>query len=114
MSKKAEPDFRELLMGSVDALFEERKTVKRPHRDIRTRVPVHIAPLIFKAAALRGLSAAAYLRRAVVAFAAYDLGLDAAQLLEEEPAMRLKGEGPKTNRLEAGRGHGSWGIRGLE
>jgi len=110
----AKPDWRELLMGTVEAELASRDAPKRPHRDYRARVPLSAAPHIAEAARRRDMSITAYLRRAAIAFAAYDLGLDQQQMLVDEPATRLKSEGPRTNRLQQGRGHGDWKILGLE
>lgn len=107
-------DWRDLVMGSVEAELDRRHKPKRPHRDFRARIQLSAVPMVVEAARRRDMSATAFLRRAALAFAAYDLGLDIDQILADEPATRLKSEGPKTNRYEAGRGHGDWRIMGLE
>lgn len=108
-----EPDWIELVMGNIDTLIAHRSPSKRAHRDFKARIQLSAAPAIFAAAERRNMSASAYLRRCALAFAAYDLDLDLDVLLADEPATRLKSEGPKTNRLDEGQGHGEWVIGGL-
>jgi hypothetical protein len=107
------PDWRDLFMGQVDVEMAKRRWPKRPHRDFKARIQLSAAPAVTSAAANRGMSTSAYIRRAALAFAAFDLGIDLDQMLSDEPATRLKSEGPKTNRLEGGEGHGNWRIEGL-
>lgn len=107
------PAWEDVLMGQVDATLASRVAKKPPHRDFRTRVPLSAASSIHEAAAARGMSASAYIRRATLAFAAYDLGLDLAELLRHEPATRLNSESPRAVRAMLGEGHGEWRIGGL-
>lgn len=102
------------MMGQVDSVISTRGYQKPPHRDFKARIQQSAAPSVTKAAADRGMSTSAYIRRAALAFAAFDLGLDLAELLQDEPATRLKSDGPRTNLLEAGEGHGNWTIEGLK
>lgn len=105
----------EILLGMLDAHDKEvdHEASRNPYRDYRVRVPLEAAGPIQQAAAARGMSIAAYSRRAVTAFAAFDLGLDPYALLKLEPATRLKSEGPKSNRYDRGEEHGHWMIKGL-
>lgn len=103
-----------LLLGQVDARLASRRAFpKPPHRDFRARMPLSAVPAIIRAARERDMSVSAYIRRAGLAFAAYDLGLDLKELLEDEPATRLKYEGVPHDRLEHGQGHGNWIIGSL-
>lgn len=102
------------MMGQVDAKLARQKKAKKPHRDFRARIPLNAAPALNEAAAQRGMSVSAYLRRAGLAFAAHDLGLDLAQLLEDEPATRSRFAGTAADREMGGQGHGLWRIGGLE
>lgn len=103
----------DLLMGMVDAKLSAIKVVKDAHRDFRTRIPIRHASDIAQAAEMRGISIRSYLRRALLSFVAYDLGKDVVEMLSDEPAQRLKSEGPKTNRRVGGEGHGNWRIERL-
>jgi len=111
MSPDPTPD--DLLLGMVDAILARQAVDKSPHRDYKARMPLRVAPLLAEAAAAREMSVSAYLRRAGLAFVAHDLGISLEELLHDEPATRLRTEGPKTNRQEAGEGHGLWKIGGL-
>ncbi len=107
------PSPSDLLMGMVDARLAQQRTTQPPIRDFRTRVPVTLAPLVYKAAADRGMSVGAFSRRAMLAFVAFDQHLDLRELLADEPATRIRFESPAVNRLEAGEGHGLWRIGSL-
>lgn len=110
----AEASWEDLMMGQVDAKIAARETRKKPHRDFKTRVPLSAAPILVEAARRRGMSVAAYTRRASLAFAAHDLGLDLRQLLEDEPVTRGRFDGFAGDRAEQGQGHGDWVIGGLK
>jgi hypothetical protein len=101
------------LLGSLDAMLAAQQTTKPPHRDFRARMPLENVGYLVQAAADRNMSISAYVRRATTAFIAFDLGLDLAQLLENEPATRLRYESPEADRLERGEGHGKWVIGSL-
>lgn len=108
------PRPEDLLMGQIDRVLAKRKDGSRPAcRYYKVRVQNSATMLIRDAAARREMSVSAYLRRAGIAFAAYDLGLDLAELLKDEPPTRLKYDGPRADRTEAGEGHGRWRIGGL-
>lgn len=68
-------------------------------------------PLIAEAAKKRGIPVSHYYRRALLAFVAYDLGIDFLELAKFEPPIR-ESETLPPRRLE-GRGFGKWKIRGL-
>lgn len=109
------PQGEDILLGMIDAtLASRRKDYNIPHRDFKARIQMSAAPHVVKAAQERGLSVSAYIRRAALAFAAHDLGLDLAEVLKDEPQWRLRTEGPRTNHSEGGEGHGNWQIKGLK
>lgn len=68
-------------------------------------------PLLVRAAKKRGVPLAVYYRRAVLAFVAYDLGIDFLELAQFEPAIAADGLTP---RKFGGKGFGKWRIRRLE
>lgn len=103
----------DLILGMIDANLEARVVDKSPHRDYRARVPLSAVPALLEAADLRGMTISAYLRRAGLAFAAYDLGLSLDELLEDEPVSQLRWRNPGGNPSARGRGHGLWRIGGL-
>jgi hypothetical protein len=107
-------DWQEVVLGQVDVVLAGRAITKKPHRDFKARIQLSAVPALTEAAKLRNMSVSAYTRRACLAFAAYDLGLNLADLLEDEPSQRLKSDPPTTNLEEGGRGHGNWVIQGLE
>lgn len=107
-------DWQEVMMGQVDVILDGRYPSKKPHRDVKARIQLSAVPALTEAARLRDMSVSSYTRRACLAFAAYDLGLDLADLLEDEPSQRLKSEPPHMSREEWGLGHGSWAIQGLK
>jgi hypothetical protein len=113
VTPRPKPDWRDLMMGQVDAHLARRAKPKKPYRDFRARVPLAAAPVINTAAANRGMSVSAYLRRAGLAFAAHDLGLDLADLLADEPVTRLKFAGFPGDHADQGQGHGKWRIEEL-
>lgn len=111
---EVDPAFQELFMGQVDAHLAKRVYERPAYRDFRARLPLRLAPVLTEAAAAREMSVSAYLRRAGLAFAAYDLDLDLAQLLEDEPPILLRFAPPSDGRRMAGSGHGKWRIGGLQ
>ena len=68
--------------------------------------------LIKRAARQRGMPVSHYVRRAVLAFVAYDLDIDFIELAEHEPAIPQEGTLPP--RKMRGRGYGKWRIRRLD
>ena len=107
-------DWQEVVLGQVDVVLSGRDAQKKPHRDVKARIQLSAVPALTEAARMRDMSVSSYTRRAAIAFAAYDLSLSLADLLEDEPAQRLKTEPPSENREEGGRGHGNWVITGLK
>lgn len=111
---RAKADWRELMMGQVDAELARRSRPKPPHRDFRARIPLSAAPALNQAAANRGMSVSAYLRRAGLAFAAHDLGLDLADLLSDEPTTRPgRFAGFRADLDPTGMPFGAWEIEAL-
>lgn len=86
----------------------------------QTRAPRHSVGLNFTpawhgmladAAAGRGLSMAAYARRAIMAFVCRDLGLDYDSVMRDEPPMRGYGDiSVRGNSRRFGQGFGLWII----
>jgi hypothetical protein len=110
---QAKPSPEELLMGMVDAKLASQYQQSYPYRDFRARVPLSAARDVYKVADERDMSVAAYTRRALIAFVAYDRGLDFYELLQQEPATRMNNAQPSTDVSEAGQGHGLWRIGSL-
>jgi hypothetical protein len=111
---KPEPDWRELMMGQVDAHLARRYPGKPPYRDFRARIPLVAAPALAQAAAARQMSVSAYLRRAGLAFAAFDLGLKVDDLLVDEPITRIsRFAGVRADFDPTGIPFGKWKIEGL-
>ncbi len=107
-------DWQHLFMGQVDAKIAARKDTRKPYRDFKARIPLSAAPVLGAAAAQREMSVGAYIRRACLAFAAFDLDLDLAQVLIDEPETRRQYDGAFRDKAEAGQGHGNWVIEGLK
>lgn len=87
------------------------REVRTPRRSIAVNYPNELYAHVLKAAEARGLSMTAYQRRAVLAFACYDLGLEWDAVMADEPAVTEFESGRK---VEAqGRGYRFWEIVGL-
>jgi hypothetical protein len=97
-------------MGQVDRVLASKTENKTPYRDFRCRVRPSQAGPLYEAATARGMSVGAYIRRATLAFVAYDLGLDLTDLLEDEPPTRIRFAQPGNDQSMRGQGHGSWRI----
>ncbi len=107
-------DWRELFLGRVDATLTGKVSDRhRPHRDYRARIPLGSAGFLVSAADQRNLSVSAYLRRAGMAFTAFDLGMSLADLLDDEPATRHKFDGPQSDAVPQLHAHGLWQIQNL-
>ena len=108
------PPFAEALLAQVDASRERRGDNKAPYRDFRVRVPLDTANLVHRFASDRRMSVTGAARRSLLAFVAFDYGLDLRELLRNEPASRMQSEGPQVQHYERGEGHGNWSILGLK
>lgn len=69
---------------------------------------------VYDAAELRGMSVTAYMRRSVMAMAAYDLGLEWDEVMAEEGPVRKHGYSATYDKTPArGQGFGGWTIDGV-
>lgn len=98
----------------------EYRAVKGINREAFTRGYYQAGLTFFtalrQAANSRGMTTSAYLRRAVAAFAAKDLGVDFEDILKDSPAPDLtRGRDPETGtwtrRMDDGTGYGSWEVK---
>jgi hypothetical protein len=105
------PTWRDVVEGNLDEA-----EAARPRKQVRRTTPIDLTPhmkqIVTVAAARRGLSIAAYARRAVMAFAARDLGLDWWETMTDEPQVRTSASSAKSE-LGPGVGFGPWKIEGL-
>lgn len=85
---------------------------KMPKYLIQALLAEEYRPLITRAAAKRGIPVSAYLRRAMMAFVAYDLDIDFLELAVAEPAITESENLPP--RRFRGKGFGKWRIRKLD
>ena len=101
-------DWREIVQDQVDANGSRQQT---------TRIGLHFPPtwarLVKQAAAARGMSYTAYVRRAAMSFAAYDMQVDLYEVLGEEPPTCDLINGTPKYTPKRGRGYGLWRIMGL-
>jgi hypothetical protein len=104
-SKSKQPSWQELLQSKLD----------RPPAGTRTsaiRTNAAIDKAIKDAAANRNMSVTAYIRRAAVAMAVYDLGLEWDAVMSDEPGFGVFGENPGRAVIRPeGHGFGPWKIR---
>jgi len=104
------PDWKQIL----DQEIEGRRT-KRTHTDRSVGVNMNTEQwkIIDRAAARRQMSVAAFVRRAALALAVHDLGLDWAEVMKDEVSPRGHGNARYYNTREnaGGIGHGLWRIR---
>ncbi len=105
----AKPSWRNALLADYDARVDTRA----PRSTIRPNFPPDWYELIQDAAIARNLSMSAFIRRASMAFAIYDLGLDWEAVMQEEPRLRGFGEIDSEPVDERGYGRGLWKIEGL-
>lgn len=101
--------WRKILLDQIDS-----KLTTRTRRSVGINFPVGLHALLMRAARERGMSMAAYTRRAAIAFAVKDLGLDYDTVMQEEPAVREFGEGMSLGDKLSGKGYGRWKIEALE
>lgn len=97
----------------LEAALEAKQPQRVSRRSSAINYPASLFPLLVEAARRRGMSVTAYQRRAVLAFAVWDLGLDWMHELEDEGPIAPP-EGQVISREPArGRGFGRWKITGL-
>lgn len=98
----------------------ERNALDRPKRKNGTevRMPVEHLALVNMAARQRGIARSSYMRRAILAMAIYDLGLQWSQVMRNEDPLRSYTEtaGGSGDRVmkPRGKGFGSWIIESLK
>lgn len=101
--------WRKILLDQIDS-----KLTTRTRRSVGINFPVELHALLMRAARQRGMSMAAYTRRAALAFAIRDLELDYDMVMKDEPAVREFGEGMSLGDKLSGKGYGRWKIEALE
>lgn len=104
-------DWRDRLLAKIDV--SGKGMTMTNNRSAGTIMSSAEYSAVMKAARQRGISTAGYVRRAAVAMAAHDLGLELAELQKEEPAISPVGQKGEPTRY-AGAGFGLWRITGLE
>jgi len=101
------PDYRQVIADQIAA-----RTPQHTRRG--WNAPVRLSPehaeIVRNAADRRDIAMASFVRRAVVAFACFELGLDyGAAMADEGPILGPAGHGSAERDL-GGRGHGAWEI----
>ncbi len=108
------PDPKDVMLDRIEAS----RINKRPSRMISVNWNDTLYLVVKNAARMRGISLSAYVRRAAVAMAVYDLGLDYFTVMKDERGTRGYGDrGGNPEEIAAsaqGRGYGSWEIKELE
>lgn len=102
-----EPDFRQVIADQIAA-----RAPKHTRRgwNAPVRLNDEHAEIVRTAAEHRGIAMASFVRRAVVAFACHELGLDYGKVMANEgPILGPTGHGEAEKDL-GGRGHGEWEI----
>lgn len=102
------PRWEDSVLAALDA-----KPPRKLSRSIGLNLPSEWMGLVLDASRRRGMSVAAYARRAVMAFVFADLGLDWETEMAHEPRTRneyLSGDDPQAH---AGYDFGSWKIERL-
>ena len=97
----------------------EKRVVERIKKDRYARAYFQAGPAFFsalrRAAKLRGMNANAYMRRAVAAFAAKDLGERFEDILDGSPGVNFRKQDPKTglwvSNTDDGKGYGTWEVK---
>ena len=102
-------DWRAIVSADVDAIRPDHDSgITKVIFDMRS--PAH--QIVERAAQARRMSVGAYSRRAAMAFAAYDAGIDVLELFAMDPRVtRETGVGMQD---PDGTGFGDWRIAGLE
>lgn len=100
--------WRQILLDQIDS-----KISPRTRRSVGINFPPDMQRVVLRAAREREISMASYVRRAAVAFAVHDLGLDWDEVMQEEPGVRTFGGTLKTETKAKGRGFGRWLIKEL-
>lgn len=105
---------REIMLDRIEAS----RVGKKPRRIISVNWSDVLFMVVNRAAKKRGISKSAYVRRAAVALACHDLGLDYAKVMEGEAGTLPYGKGggkpEEIGESKNGMGYGQWAIRALE
>ncbi len=102
-------DWRAIVRADVDAIRPDSDSGKTS-TNIEMHTPAH--QIVERAAQARRMTTASYMRRAAMAFAAYDAGIDVLELFAMEPRVtRETGTGMVD---PEGTGFGDWRIKKLE
>jgi hypothetical protein len=102
------PDWRQVALRRA----HERVMVKRHkwRQAEMSRFQMTVGPryttLLADAAAHRGLSTTSYIRRAVAAFIAHDLGMEFTEVVADTPHV----QGPSHGKWDDGTGYGQWRV----
>ena len=121
-SDLSEPGWQERLIAKVNehqrTRLKGRRHYATPLRSCHLDVThsVEFAVLMREAAALRGMPAVSYARRAVAAFVAHDLGVPLERLFPLLPRVTPPGKAYTEfiSTPDDGQGHGDWKIEGLK
>jgi hypothetical protein len=104
-------DWQQRILDEVSA---ERDT-RPPRRSIGLNYPTSMHSNIVAACRARDMSLTSYTRRALMAVATYDLGLDWFTVMADEPPMCRFGTNSQERQLESGLGDfGPWKIISME
>lgn len=108
MTQRKTADWRELLASKLDKPPETA-------RSTAFRTTPAIDRILNEAASRRHMSVSAYVRRAAVAIACRDLGLNWDEVMQDEPGFGIYGERPGRAVIRPnGHGFGAWRVTGLE
>ncbi len=87
MTRRREVDWREVVAANVDALPKRRSTIPEDATKVTVDFRGGVHGFLLEAARSRGLSLAAYVRRAALAVAAHDVGVATAALTGLDPRV---------------------------
>lgn len=102
--------WQERTKGALDALDAGRSE----RHSTNLSLPPEWTPILQRAAAARGLNTSAFVRRAAMAIAVHDLGLDWLEVMSIEPRVRLHGEFAGEPQRRGGTGHGPWQVSSMQ
>jgi hypothetical protein len=99
----------------LDAALAAAEETRGERKSIGLNLNLSLYLAAQRAARARGMSLAAYARRALAAFISFDLGEDYLELMEEERGVNIYGSLEKATATmkPRGRGFGPWKIEGL-
>lgn len=102
------PEFGDWRDKVVDTVIEDRRASRRTTGIVQ---PESFVAIINRAARARDMTMGAFMRRAAMAVACHDLGLDWETVMAEEPAIRNYNRSHASVTFTGGSGHGPWQIR---